>query len=240
MGTLRYKRVLIKLSGEALAGAKGYGIEPEIVSKICTEISNLVTMGAEISIVIGGGNIFRGLSASAKGMDRATADYMGMLATVMNAVAIQDFLERLGHPTRVLSAITIQELCEPYIRRKALRHLELGRIAIFAAGTGNPYFTTDTAAVLRATEMQCSLIIKATKVDAIYDKDPLLFPDAKKYDTLSYRETVLSGLQVMDTTAITLAEENKIPIVVCNMQNGAISRVLQGISEGTIVYNKMI
>lgn len=235
METLQHKRILIKLSGEALAGAQGHGIEPSIVTNLCAEIGSLVDMGVQIALVIGGGNIFRGLSASAKGMDRATADYMGMLATVMNAVAVQDALERLGYPTRVLSAITIQELCEPYIRRKALRHLELNRIAIFAAGTGNPYFTTDTAAVLRATEIGCSLIIKATKVDGIYDKDPMKYPDAVKYDTLTYRETILKDIKVMDTTAITLAEENMISIAVCNINGGAISRVLQGKPEGTLV-----
>lgn len=235
METVKHKRILIKLSGEALAGTQGHGIEPSIVTNLCAEIGSLVDMGVQIALVIGGGNIFRGLSASAKGMDRATADYMGMLATVMNAVAVQDALERLGYPTRVLSAITIQELCEPYIRRKALRHLELNRIAIFAAGTGNPYFTTDTAAVLRATEIGSSLIIKATKVDGIYNKDPMLYPDAVKYDTLTYRETILKDIKVMDTTAITLAEENMLAIVVCNINGGAISRVLRGQPEGTWV-----
>lgn len=232
---IKYKRVLIKISGEALSGAKGHGIEPAIVSSLCEEIGSLVSMHVEVALVIGGGNIFRGLSASAKGMDRATADYMGMLATVMNAVAVQDALERLGYPTRVLSAITIQEVCEPYIRRRALRHLELNRIAIFAAGTGNPYFTTDTAAVLRATEIGCSLLIKATKVDGVYDKDPTVYPDAVKYDTLTHRETILKGLQVMDSTAITLAEENKLPIGVCTIHNGAISRMLLGEKEGTLI-----
>ena len=182
MSELKYKRVLLKLSGEALAGEKGTGIDPETVRLICKEIAEVAALGVELALVIGGGNIFRGLSTSAKGMDRSNADYMGMLATVMNAVAVQDALEKAGCPTRVLSAIDIRELCEPYIYRRAIRHMEKGRIIICAAGTGNPYFTTDTAAALRGTELKCDAIIKATKVDGVYDKDPMKFSDAVRFD----------------------------------------------------------
>ncbi len=235
MTNFKYPRVLLKLSGEALAGENGFGISPEIVSKICAEIAQVCNEGAEIALVIGGGNIFRGLSSSAKGMDRSTADYMGMLATVINALAVQDALEKIGVPTRVLSALATKEVAEPYIRRRAMRHLEKGRVVICAAGTGNPYFTTDTAAALRGVELNCSAIIKATKVDGLYDKDPMKYPDAVKFDTISYEETLRRHLQVMDTTAITLAQENSIPIIVCSMFDGAIKRVLTGEKEGSLV-----
>ena len=235
MSQPKYKRILLKLSGEALAGDAGYGIDPKTVSAICSEIGEVVKMGVELALVIGGGNIFRGLSSSAKGMDRSTADYMGMVATVLNALAVQDALEKLGYPTRVLSAITMQEVSEPYVRRRALRHMEKGRVVICAAGTGNPYFTTDTAAALRGMELKCDAIIKATKVDGVYDKDPLKYPDAVLFPHLTYKETLLRGLQVMDATAITLAQENHMPIIVCNMFDGSIARVIRGEPVGTIV-----
>ena len=235
MTDLRYKRVLIKLSGEALAGEHGHGIDPDTVSRICQEIGDVVHMGMQVALVIGGGNIFRGLAASVKGMERSSADYMGMLATVLNSVAVQDALEKLGFQTRVLSAITMQEVCEPYVRRRALRHLEKGRVIICAAGIGNPYFTTDTAAALRGMELKCDAIIKATKVDGVYDKDPIGNPDAKMFDSLSYDEVLSRHLGVMDSTAITLARENGIPIIVCNLFKGNIKRVARGENVGTIV-----
>lgn len=235
MEKLKYRRVLLKLSGEALAGTQKFGIDPSTVSKICQEIAEVADLGLEVALVIGGGNIFRGISGSAQGMDRATADYMGMLATIMNAVAVQDALEKIGYPTRVLSAISMQEVCEPYIRRRAVRHLERGRIIICAAGTGNPYFTTDTAAALRGMELKCEAIIKATKVDGVYDKDPMKDPSAVKYTDLSYSEALAKKLGVMDATAISLAMENKIPIIVCNMFGGNIKRVVMGEPVGTTV-----
>ena len=235
MEQLKYRRVLLKLSGEALAGTQKFGIDPSTVSKICQEIAEVAVLGLEVALVIGGGNIFRGISGSAQGMDRATADYMGMLATIMNAVAVQDALEKIGYPTRVLSAISMQEVCEPYIRRRAIRHLERGRIIICAAGTGNPYFTTDTAAALRGMELKCEAIIKATKVDGVYDKDPMKDPSAVKYTDLSYSEALAKKLGVMDATAISLAMENKIPIIVCNMFGGNIKRVVMGEPVGTTV-----
>ncbi len=235
MEKLKYKRVLLKLSGEALAGEKGYGIDPATVSAICREIADVAALGLELALVIGGGNIFRGISSSAQGMERATADYMGMLATILNAMAVQDALEKIGCPTRVLSAIETTELCEPYIRRRALRHLEKGRIVICAAGTGNPYFTTDTAAALRAMELQCEAIIKATKVDGVYDKDPVKHSDAVLFHNVSYEETLRRHLKVMDATAITLAQENHMPIIVCNIYGGNIKRVVCGECAGTIV-----
>ena len=216
MAELKYKRVLLKLSGEALAGEKQIGIDPHTVSKICAEIADVVDMGLEVALVIGGGNIFRGLSASAEGMDRSSADYMGMLATVLNALAVQDALEKTGHPTRVLSAIAMQEVCEPYVRRRAMRHLEKGRVIICAAGTGNPYFTTDTAAALRGM-------------------DPMKHDDAVMFKHLSYEETLRRHLKVMDSTAITLAQENQVPIIVCNMFNGSIKKVVTGENPGTTV-----
>ncbi len=237
MRTLNYKRILLKLSGEALAGENKFGIDPATVSKICAEISEVLSLGIEIALVIGGGNIFRGISSSAKGMDRSSADYMGMLATVLNALAVQDALEKIGHSTRVLSAITMQEVCEPYVRRRAERHLEKGRIVICAAGTGNPYFTTDTAAALRAMELKCDAIIKATKVDGVYNKDPKKYPDAVMYKHISYSDALHQQLGVMDYTAITLAMENNVPILVCNMFGGNIKRILLGEDVGTIVSN---
>ena len=235
MAELKYRRVLLKLSGEALAGDKQIGIDPHTVSKICAEIAHVVDLGLEVALVIGGGNIFRGLSASAEGMDRSSADYMGMLATVLNALAVQDALEKMGHPTRVLSAIAMQEVCEPYVRRRAIRHLEKGRVIICAAGTGNPYFTTDTAAALRGMELKCDAIIKATKVDGVYDKDPMKHDDAVMFKNLSYEETLRRHLKVMDSTAITLAQENRVPIIVCSMFNGSIKKVVTGENPGTIV-----
>lgn len=235
MPGLRYKRVLLKLSGEALAGEKKFGIDPGTVSRLCEELSDVLSHGVELAMVIGGGNIFRGMAGATQGMERASADYMGMLATVLNSVAVQDALEKLGHATRVLSAITMQEICEPYVRRRAARHLEKGRVVICAAGTGNPYFTTDTAAALRGMELKCDAIIKATKVDGVYDKDPVKFPDAKKYTKVTYDEAISKRLGVMDTTAISLAMENDVPIIVCNMFNGDIKRLILGEEVGTIV-----
>ncbi len=237
MSTLKYKRVLLKLSGEALAGDQKTGIQPETVSKICQEVGAVVSMGLEVALVIGGGNIFRGISSSAKGMERSSADYMGMLATVLNALAVQDVLEKQGYPTRVLSAITMQEVCEPFIRRRALRHLEKGRVVICAAGTGNPYFTTDTAAALRGMELQCDAIIKATKVDGVYTKDPMKFDDAVKYEKVSYDDALAQHLGVMDATALALAQENNVPILVCKMFGGDIQRIVCGENVGTIVSN---
>jgi uridylate kinase len=235
MPDLKYRRMLLKLSGEALAGEQHFGIDPGTVEKLSDELADILGLDAEVALVIGGGNIFRGLSASARGMDRVSADYMGMLATVMNAVAVQASLEKRGHATRVLSAVTMQAVCEPYIRRRAERHLEKGRVVICAAGTGNPYFTTDTAAALRGMELKCDVIIKATKVDGIYDKDPMKFSDAVRYKRISYAEAVEKKLGVMDYTAITLARENRIPIVVCNMFGGAVRRLILGEEVGTLV-----
>jgi uridylate kinase len=236
MENLRFKRVLLKLSGEALAGPKGFGIDPETVTAFCKEIVEAASLGVELAMVIGGGNIFRGMSASASGMDRASADYMGMLATVMNAVAVQDALEKMGLSTRVLSAITMQEVCEPYIRRRAIRHLEKGRVVICAAGTGNPYFTTDTAAALRAMELKSQVIIKGTKVNGIYDKDPKKYDDAVMFSKLTYMEVLEKQLRVMDTTAVSLAMDNNMPIVVFNMfVPGNLKLVVTGDRAGTIV-----
>ncbi len=233
----QYKRVLLKLSGEALMGEQGLGIDPKIVENIASEIKEVNGMGVEMGIVIGGGNIFRGLSASARGMDRVSADYMGMLATVINAMALQDFLERTDVFTRVLTAINMEEVAEPFIRRRAIRHLEKGRVVIFAAGTGNPYFTTDTAASLRAVEIEADVILKGTKVNGVYDSDPNLNADAKKFDELSYLEVVKRRLQVMDTTAVTLCMDNKLPIVVFNItKQGYLKRVIQGEKLGTKIF----
>jgi uridylate kinase len=232
----RYKRILLKLSGEALMGNAGFGIEPATLEGIASEIAEVRALGTEVSVVIGGGNIFRGLAASAHGMDRASADYMGMLATVMNSLALQDALERVNVNTRVLSAIEMQELCEPYIRRRAMRHLEKGRVVIFAAGTGNPYFTTDTAASLRAMEIHAEVVLKATKVDGVYDRDPMKFPDAKRFHRLTYLEVLQRNLQVMDSTAISLCRDNELAIVVFDLRvRGNIRRVVQGESIGTLV-----
>ncbi len=232
----RYRRVLLKLSGEALCGAQGYGIDGDVLSRLAEELDEIVSLGVELAIVIGGGNIFRGLSAAASGMDRASADYMGMLATVMNALALQDALERREVFTRVLSAISMQSLAEPYIRRRAVRHLEKGRVVLFAAGTGNPYFTTDTAAALRAMEIHAEVLLKATRVDGVYDKDPKHHEDARRYARLSYLDVLSRGLRVMDSTAISLCKENGLPIVVFDMlQAGNIRRVVCGESIGTVV-----
>ncbi len=212
-----YKRVLLKISGEALMGDKGFGLNPPTVERIAREVKSVHDLGVEICMVIGGGNIFRGLAGSAQGMERTTADYMGMLATVMNALAMQSALEGLGVFTRVISAIPMDQVCEPYIRRRAVRHLEKGRVCIFAAGTGNPYFTTDTAATLRANEMACEAIFKGTKVDGVYDKDPMKHDDAKRYDKVTYDEVLAQHLNVMDASAIALARDNKKPIIVFSL-----------------------
>ncbi len=231
-----YKRVLLKLSGEALQGESGYGISTEVMAQIAKELVETARLGVELALVIGGGNIFRGVSGSAAGMDRATADYMGMLATVMNAVALQDAMEKSGLPTRVQSAIAMSELCEPYIRRRAERHMEKGRAVIFAAGTGNPYFTTDTAAALRAMEMHAQVLLKATKVDGIYDKDPAKHKDARRYEQVTYTECLHKDLKVMDMTAFALCRDNKLPIVVFDLHvPGNIQRVVCGENVGTRV-----
>ncbi len=234
--TAKYKRIMLKLSGEALMGSKSYGIDAEVISDIADEIKEAHQMGTEVAVVIGGGNIFRGIEASAKGMDRATADYIGMLATVLNALTLQDALEKKGVYTRVISAIEMKELCEPYIRRRAVRHLEKGRVVIFAAGTGNPYFTTDTAASLRAMEIHAEVILKATKVDGVYDRDPMKDPSAKKYDELTYLDVLRMGLKVMDATAVTLCMDNRLPIIVFSIkEKGNILKILRGEKVGTLV-----
>ncbi len=231
-----YKRILLKLSGEALAGQQGYGIDPDIIRGIAKEIREVVNLGLEIAIVIGGGNIFRGVAASSMGMDRASADYMGMLATVMNSLALQDALEKADVITRVQSAIEMQEIAEPYIRRRAVRHLEKGRVVIFGAGTGNPFFTTDTAASLRAIEIGAEIILKATKVDGVYNADPNIDKNAVKYDQLTYLDVLKQGLQVMDSTATSLCMDNNLPIIVFDLtRNGNIKRVVCGEQIGTIV-----
>ena len=236
MGKYRFGKVLLKISGEALIGSAGYGIDPAVLSSLSSQLHAVSKSGVEIAIVVGGGNIFRGLAASANGMDRAQADYMGMLATVMNALALQDALESEGVYTRVMSAIEMQAVAEPYIRRRAIRHMEKGRVVIFAAGTGNPYFTTDTTAALRALEIGADCLMKATKVDGVYDSDPMVNPDATKFDELTYMDVLNQGLKVMDTTAISLAMDNGLPIVVFNMETeGNIERVLSGERVGTIV-----
>ena len=231
-----YRRIVLKLSGEALAGTQGYGIDPPVLDRVGAEVRDVTELGVQVAIVIGGGNIFRGLAASAHGMDRASADYMGMLATVMNSLALQDALERVNVTTRVLSAIAMQELCEPYIRRRAMRHLEKGRVVIFAAGTGNPYFTTDTAASLRAMEINAEVILKATKVDGIYSADPVKDPTATRYKELSYLDVLKKQLQVMDSTAISLCMDNDLPIIVFNLgERGNILKVVMGEDVGTLV-----
>jgi uridylate kinase len=232
----QYGRILLKLSGEALAGKQGYGIDPEVIADIASEVREVVQLGVQVALVIGGGNIFRGVAAASRGMDRASADYMGMLATVMNSLALQDALEQLDVKTRVQSAIEMQEVAEPYIRRRAVRHLEKGRVVIFAAGTGNPYFTTDTAASLRAMEIGAEIILKATKVDGVYNADPLKHKDAVKYSTLTYLDVLKMGLQVMDATATSLCMDNNLPIVVFDLtRRGNIKRVVLGEPIGTIV-----
>jgi uridylate kinase len=232
----RYKRILLKISGEILTGEKDYGIDPVVIGQIGQEIKEVVSLGVEVAIVIGGGNIFRGVAASSKGMDRATADYMGMLATVLNGLALQDALEKIDVHTRVQTAIEMREIAEPYIRRRAMRHLEKGRVVIFAAGTGNPFFTTDTAASLRATEIGAEVILKATKVDGIYDADPLLHEGARKYEELTYLDVLKKQLKVMDSTAISLCMDQHIPIIVFSLkERGNIQRVVLGEKVGTEV-----
>ncbi len=237
MAGLKYKRILLKLSGEALAGNLGQGINPQVIQQIAQDVAEAHRLGVQIGLVIGGGNIFRGVSASAQGMDRASSDYMGMLATVINALALQDALEKEGIPTRVQSAIAMAEIAEPYIRRKAIRHLEKGRIVIFGAGTGNPFFTTDTAASLRAMEISADIIMKATKVDGIYNKDPVKHSDAVKFDKINYIEVLNLGLQVMDSTAISLCMDHKLPILTFDlMKKGNILRAITGEEIGTLVH----
>lgn len=231
-----YRRVLLKLSGEALMGDVGYGIDPKVLDSLARQLREVMSTGVEVAIVVGGGNIFRGLAASAKGMDRAQADFIGMLATVMNSLALQDVLEKHGVFTRVMSAIEMQAVAEPYIRRRAIRHLEKGRVVIFAAGTGNPYFTTDTTASLRALEVGAECIMKATKVDGVYDSDPLTNPNAVRFEQLPYIEVLNRGLRVMDATAISLCMDNDLPILVFNMETeGNIQRALRGEPVGTVV-----
>lgn len=231
-----YKKILLKLSGEALIGDQEFGISSDVIASYAKQIKEIVDLGVEVSIVIGGGNIFRGLSGAAQGVDRVTGDHMGMLATVINSLALQNSIEKLGVPTRVQTAIEMPKVAEPFIKRRAQRHLEKGRVVIFGAGTGNPYFTTDTAAALRAIEMETDVVIKATKVDGIYDKDPVKYPDAKKYETVTYNEVLAKDLKVMDATAISLCRENKLPIIVFNsLIEGNLKKVVMGEHIGTIV-----
>lgn len=236
MSSPAYHRVLLKLSGEALMGEQTYGIDPIIATQIGRDIAEVQQLGVEVGVVIGGGNIFRGLAASARGMDRATADYMGMLATVINALALQDALEHLGVTTRVATAIEMRAVAEPFIRRRAIRHLEKGRVVLFAAGTGNPYFTTDTAAALRAMEMKADVILKGTKVDGIYTADPMIHADAKRFESITYLQVLEHGLKVMDATAITLCMDNDLPIIVFNLRkSGNLKRVVMGEPVGSLV-----
>jgi uridylate kinase len=231
-----YRRILLKLSGEALAGDAGYGIDTDVLKVIAEEIKDLHELGVQISVVLGGGNIFRGIKGATKGMDRASADYMGMLATMLNCLALQDALENMGVHTRVQSAIEMRELAEPYIRRRAIRHLEKSRVVIFGAGTGNPYFTTDTTAALRGMEVGAEVVLKATKVDYIYDADPKVNPNAKSFDQLSYIEVLQRGLKVMDSTAISLCMDNQLPIIVFNLhEHGALRKAVEGYAVGTLV-----
>ena len=231
-----YKKILLKLSGEALMGEQEFGISSDVITSYAKQIKEIVDLGVEVSIVIGGGNIFRGISGAAQGVDRVTADHMGMLATVINSLALQNSIEKLGIPTRVQTAIEMPKVAEPFIKRRAQRHLEKGRVVIFGAGTGNPYFTTDTAAALRAIEMGTDVVIKATKVDGIYDKDPVKFADAKKYEKVTYNEVLAKDLKVMDATAISLCRENKLPIIVFNsLIEGNLKRVIMGENIGTTV-----
>ena len=231
-----YKKILLKLSGEALMGEQEFGISSDVITSYAKQIKEIVDLGVEVSIVIGGGNIFRGISGAAQGVDRVTGDHMGMLATVINSLALQNSIEKLGVPTRVQTAIEMPKIAEPFIKRRAQRHLEKGRVVIFGAGTGNPYFTTDTAAALRAIEMETDVVIKATKVDGIYDKDPEKYPDAKKYETVTYNEVLAKDLKVMDATAISLCRENKLPIIVFNsLIEGNLKRVVMGEHIGTTV-----
>ena len=231
-----YKKILLKLSGEALMGEQEFGISSDVITSYAKQIKEIADLGVEVSIVIGGGNIFRGISGAAQGVDRVTGDHMGMLATVINSLALQNSIEKLGVPTRVQTAIEMPKVAEPFIKRRAQRHLEKGRVVIFGAGTGNPYFTTDTAAALRAIEMETDVVIKATKVDGIYDKDPVKYPDAKKYETVTYNEVLAKDLKVMDATAISLCRENKFPIIVFNsLIEGNLKKVVMGEHIGTTV-----
>jgi len=231
-----YSRILLKLSGEALMGEQNYGIDPAVATQIAREIGEIQQMGVQTAVVIGGGNIFRGVAASARGMDRATADYMGMLATIINALALQDALEQQGVVTRVVTAIEMRAVAEPFIRRRAIRHLEKGRVVVFGGGTGNPYFSTDTAAALRAMEIRADVIFKATKVDGIYDADPMVNPRATRFDRISYQEVLGQGLKVMDATAISLCMDNRLPIVVFNLRtSGNIKRAIAGEPVGSLV-----
>ncbi|ATV57330.1 UMP kinase [Fusobacterium pseudoperiodonticum] len=231
-----YKKILLKLSGEALMGDQEFGISSDVIASYAKQIKEIVDLGVEVSIVIGGGNIFRGISGAAQGVDRVTGDHMGMLATVINSLALQNSIEKLGVPTRVQTAIEMPKIAEPFIKRRAQRHLEKGRVVIFGAGTGNPYFTTDTAAALRAIEMETDVVIKATKVDGIYDKDPVKFADAKKYEKVTYNEVLAKDLKVMDATAISLCRENKLPIIVFNsLVEGNLKKVVMGENIGTTV-----
>jgi uridylate kinase len=233
---VKYKRILLKLSGEALMGSRQYGIDPALVSQYAHEIKSIVQMGVEVAVVIGGGNIFRGIQGSEGGIDRVHGDYMGMLATVINAMALQAALENLDVNTRLMSAIKMEQICEPFIRRRAVRHLEKGRVVIFGAGTGNPYFTTDTAATLRAIEVEANVILKGTRVDGIYTADPEKDPNASKYDTISFTEVYEKGLNVMDLTAFTLCRENKLPLIVFDMnKTGNLGRIVNGEAIGTLV-----
>lgn len=235
---MSYQRVLLKLSGEALMGNLGYGIDPKVVADIAQEIADVVKTGVQIAVVVGGGNIFRGVKAAAAGMDRATADYVGMIATVMNAMTLQDALEQISIPTRVLTAIAMQEVAEPYIRRRAIRHLEKGRVVVFGAGSGNPFFTTDTTAALRAAEIEAEVVFKATKVDGVYDSDPEKNPQARRYKSLTYGHVLTHDLRVMDGTAIALCKENNIPIIVFNLSvAGNILRAIKGEDVGTLIGN---
>ena len=237
----RYRRVLLKIGGEALAAEAGYGIDKAMLARVAHEIKEIHDLGCEVSVVVGGGNIFRGVAASAEGMNRATADYMGMLATVINSLAMQEALEKIEIPTRVMSALTIAQVAEPYIRRRAARHLEKGRVIIFAAGTGNPYFTTDTAASLRAMEINAEIIFKATKVDGVYDADPMKVNNAKRYQQLTYIEVLQQNLKVMDSTAISLCMDNRLPILVFSLlEPGNIRRAVMGEPVGTLVHGGML
>jgi uridylate kinase len=237
-GSPRYRRILLKLSGEALLGNRQYGVDPAVCAFIAQQVATVRGRGVEVGIVVGGGNIFRGLSAAAQGMDRATGDYIGMLATVMNGLALQDAVERAGLPTRVMSAIAMNEIAEPYIRRRAVRHLEKGRVVIFVAGTGNPYFSTDTTAALRASEIHADILMKATKVDGVYDSDPMTNPQAVRHERLSYAQMLSDRLQVIDSTAVTLCMENDMPIVVFDMnQPGHIKTAALGGQIGTLIDN---
>ncbi|MDC1038503.1 UMP kinase [Candidatus Marinimicrobia bacterium] len=231
-----YHRVLLKLSGEVLAGEQGFGIDPKKASYLAEEVKSIYDLGVEIGLIIGAGNIFRGMQAASKGMDRVTGDYLGMLATIMNAISVQDALEKVGCETRTLSAISVSQIAEPYIRRRAIRHLDKGRVVIVAGGTGNPFFTTDSAAALRATELGAEIVLKGTKVDGVYDKDPMLHDDAVKYENITFTKILIDNIRVMDLTAITLCKENKLPIRVFNINNpGDLKKLVLGSKIGTLV-----